>query len=62
MSFFSKSRWFQKTAVALFCAFAGLMILVIVAAYSRKSGNTGLDMAKIKQLRYHHKKQDSVNF
>jgi hypothetical protein len=31
--------------------FGSLMVLVIVMAYSRQSGNTGLDMAKIHELR-----------
>lgn len=51
MSFLAKSRWFQKSAVAIFCVFFGLMLIVIFTAYSRRSGNTGLDMAKIQQLR-----------
>lgn len=51
MSPFDRFRWFQKTATAILVTFLGLIVLVIVVAYSRRSGNTGLDMAKIRLLR-----------
>lgn len=44
-------RWFQRTATAIMVIFIGLMVLVVLVAYSRRSGNTGLDMAKIQKLR-----------
>jgi hypothetical protein len=51
MNFFSRIRWFQKAYVGIFCLFMGTIVFVIAVAYSRRSGNTGLDMAKIQQLR-----------
>jgi hypothetical protein len=47
-----KSRWFQKSATAVMIIFFGIMAVVTVAAYTRRSGHTGLDMAKIQKLRY----------
>lgn len=51
MTQFSKFRWFQKTATAIFIIFFSIMFAVIITAYSRQSGSTGLDMAKIQKLR-----------
>lgn len=51
MTPFKKIRWFQKTATAILCIFMGLMLLVVLVAYTRRSGSTGLDMAKIHHLR-----------
>lgn len=51
MHFLSKSRWFQKAYIGIFCLFMGMIVLVIAVAYSRRSGNSGLDMAKIQQIR-----------
>lgn len=51
MSFLAKTRWFQKAVVGVFCLFMGMIVIVIVVAYSRRSGNTGLDMAKIQKIR-----------
>lgn len=51
MSRFQRFRWFQKTATAIFLTFMSIIVFVIVVAYSRHSGNTGLDMAKIQQIR-----------
>lgn len=53
-----KSHWikrvpyFQISAVAIVCAFMGLMIVVTTIAFSRRSGQTGLDMGKIQKMRY----------
>ncbi len=47
-----KYKWFQKTVIAIACVFFGLMVLVTVLAYSRPSGTTGLDMAKVQKMRY----------
>lgn len=44
-------RLFKCLTVGTLVLFFGLMILVTALAYSRKSGNTGLDMAKIHLLR-----------
>jgi hypothetical protein len=51
MTPFRKIKWFQKTATAILITFCGIMLMVIITAYSRRSGNTKLDMAKIQQLR-----------
>lgn len=51
MSIFDRFKWFQKTATAILVIFMSLMVLVIIAAYSRRSGNTGLDMSKMQQIR-----------
>lgn len=51
MSPLARIKWFQKTATAIFILVMGLMLFVVIVAYSRKSGNTGLDMAKIHQIR-----------
>ena len=45
-------KWFQKVATGVFCLFIGLLILVVVVAYSRPSGSTGMDMAKVQKIRY----------
>lgn len=52
MSFLTRIKWFQKTATGIVVLFMGLMLLVVIVAYSRRSGNTGLDMAKIYQIRH----------
>jgi hypothetical protein len=47
-----KLRLFQKAAIGTGVLFFGIMGLVILVAYSRSSGSTGLDMAKVQKLRY----------
>jgi hypothetical protein len=49
---FEKNKWFQKVVVGITCLFFGMLILVTVVAYSRPSGSTGLDMAKVQMMRY----------
>ncbi len=44
-------RIFPKVATAIFLTFMILMVIVTVTAYTRRSGQTGLDMAKIQELR-----------
>ncbi|MBA2727443.1 MAG: hypothetical protein H0U49_04640 [Parachlamydiaceae bacterium] len=44
-------RIFPKVATVIFWTFMILMVIVTVTAYSRRSGHTGLDMAKIQELR-----------
>lgn len=44
--------FFQVFAVTTVAAFMGLMIFVTVVAYTRRSGQTGLDMGKIQKMRY----------
>ena len=53
-----KLKLFQKAAMGTMIIFFGMMGLVIVAAYSRKSGSTGLDMAKVQQMRYEARHAD----
>jgi hypothetical protein len=48
---FPKVRIFPKVATLIFTLFMGLMLVVIAAAYSRRTGHTGLDMGKLQQLR-----------
>lgn len=52
MSYFTHLRLFQKTATAIFIFFSGMMLLVMVTAYSRRSGSTGMDTGKIQKIRY----------
>lgn len=37
---------------AILALFVGIIIIVIVIAYSRRSGSTGMDMAGIQKMRY----------
>lgn len=48
---FDQYKWFQKSAIAVLMTFMGILIYVVIIAYSRRSGNTGLDMAKIQEMR-----------
>lgn len=45
-------RIFPRVATGIFLIFMSLMVIVTITAYARRSGHTGLDMAKIQQLRY----------
>lgn len=48
----SALMWRFKCLVAgVLMLFIGLLVFVTLTAYTRKSGNTGLDMAKIHLLR-----------
>jgi hypothetical protein len=44
-------KWFQKAAIGITCLFFGLMVLVVIVAYSRSLGVTGIDMAKVQLMR-----------
>lgn len=48
---YSKICWHRQLGIAIFITFAFMLVLVVVVAYSRPSGVTGLDMAKIRQQR-----------
>jgi hypothetical protein len=61
MSYFSKIKLFQHTAVAIFVFFMGMMVLVTIVTHARRSGVTGLDMGKVQQLRYHSKHIDMTD-
>lgn len=52
MNSFKKMRWFQTTATGMTFFYFGIMIAVAILAYAKRSGSTGLDMAKIQVLRY----------
>jgi hypothetical protein len=45
-------KLFQKTAIAILAFFMGLMIYVTIIAHTRRSGITGIDTARIQQMRY----------
>lgn len=49
---FAKIRWFQKVATGVLILFMGIIGVVIAVAFSRPSGSTGMDMAKVQQIRY----------
>lgn len=51
MSFFSKIKFFQHSAVAIFIFFMGMMVLVTIVTHTRRSGVTGLDMGKVQLMR-----------
>lgn len=48
----TKFRWFQMMATTVLVLYFGMMALTVVLAMTRQSGSTGLDMAKIHQIRY----------
>ena len=50
--FWQRLRLFQKAATAVMLLFFGLMAMVTVAAYMRKSGGTGMDMAQVQKMRF----------
>ncbi len=37
---------------SIFSVFFLVMVFVCIAAYSRRSGSTGLDMSKVQKMRY----------
>lgn len=44
-------RAFQLTATFFLTLFVGVLIFATAIAFSRKSGNTGIDAAKIQMMR-----------
>lgn len=48
---FTQMRLFKKMATGVLVVFLGIMVLVTVVAYSRRSGSTRQDMAKAQLLR-----------
>jgi len=56
MNKFQRYKVFQKMVIGVTATFFGMMVLVVLVAYSRRSGSTGLDMAKIQKLRYQSQK------
>lgn len=51
MEILNRNRLFQKLASAVLIIFFGIMGIVVVVAYSRTSGKTGMDMGKAQQMR-----------
>lgn len=51
MEILNRNRLFQKLASAVLITFFGIMGVVVVIAYSRTSGKTGMDMGKAQQMR-----------
>ncbi len=47
-----KFKWFRAVATGILILYMGMMLLTVILAYSRQSGSTGLDMAKIQQIRF----------
>lgn len=47
-----KRHWFQYIAYGVLTIFFGLMAYVVVIAFSRPSGSTGMDAATIQKIRY----------
>lgn len=47
-----KFRWFQMVSTATLLLYFGMMALTVILALMRQSGSTGLDMAKIHQMRF----------
>lgn len=46
-----KFKLFQTCVTGITFVFFGVLLLVTIAAYSRTSGSTGLDMAKMQKIR-----------
>lgn len=47
----SKKRKMPVAIVLVLLVFLGVLVMAVGMAYSRRSGNTGLDMSKIHHLR-----------
>lgn len=52
-----RARIFQKSALVLAAAFFLIMVFVVVVAFTKKSGSTGMDPAKIQmdRTKFHQK-------
>jgi hypothetical protein len=49
-------HWFLFVSYGILFIFLGVMTYVTYVCFSRKSGSTGLDMAKVQQIRYEFSK------
>ena len=47
-----KKHWFQYVSAGVFAFFFSIMVYVTYIAFTRHSGVTNLDMAKIQKIRY----------
>ncbi len=45
-------HWFQFVSNGILFLFLGILSYVVVVAYMRHSGSTGLDVATIQKIRY----------
>ncbi|WP_059359594.1 hypothetical protein [Parachlamydia acanthamoebae] len=52
LAFIFKFNWYKVGLYTTLTVFMSMFGIVGYQAYARKSGNTGLDMAKIQQMRY----------
>ncbi len=44
-------KWFQQVAIGIASLFFGMIFVAVILAYSRPSGATGIDMAKVQLMR-----------
>ena len=49
---YGRFTFFQFFTFAVFFTFMLVMCVVVLTAYSRKSGSTGLSMSKVQQMRF----------
>ena len=47
-----RRHWFYWVSNGILCLFLSIIVLVMVIAFRRQSGSTGLDMATIQKIRY----------
>jgi hypothetical protein len=47
-----KKHWFHFASSSVFILFLSIMVYVTYVAFSRHSGSTNLDIAKIQKIRY----------
>lgn len=45
-------HWFYVVSHSILALFLGILLYVVVIAYTRHSGSTGLDVATIQKIRY----------
>lgn len=43
---------FHILSFMILCTFMSIMLVVVIVAHNRKSGNTGMDMSAVQKLRY----------
>lgn len=48
----ARRHWFQFVSGGILTLFMGILTYVVVVAYTRHSGSTGLDVATIQKIRY----------
>lgn len=60
LPFWQRMRLFQKAATGIMILFFGLMLLVSVVAFTRRSGGTGMDMAQVQKMRYESNQKQIV--